>query len=223
MLARRHFITACAGVSILALAGCATRPSRYSVEEGVRRLLSLSTQRAFDRLLRPGGFYEDEVARISPPDAIDRGMPQILAAILRTNAVRQRLSMMLNDIARRAARRAAPVVIDATRRMPLPDALAVLRGAPTAATDLLRREVDGQLVQVMFPEIMNLLDSDLAEILSAAVEVRTGINYRDLAQTVAGQASDSIFRVIGDEEAHIRADPRSTGDPMLMALLGPER
>jgi hypothetical protein len=154
---------------------------------------------------------------------MDRGMPQILAAILRTNAVRQRIAMMLNDIARRAAQRAAPVVIDATRRMPLPDALAVLRGSPTAATDLLRHELDGQLVQVMFPEIASQLDSDLAEIVSAGVAARTGINYRDLAQTVAGQVSDSIFRVIGDEEAHIRADPRSTDDPMLMALLGPGR
>lgn len=217
---RRSFVCAAA---LAPLAACVGTNRIYSLEEGMRRLLELSSQRAFDRLLRPGGFYDDQLTRIDPPAGMEQGERSVLRAILRTNAVRRQLATGLNEIAVDAADRAAPIVIDAVRRMSFADALSLVRGGPTAATDLLEREVGGRLVEAMFPEFSSGLAGDLGEILSAALEARTGVNYAALARQGSRLASQSIFRAIGREEAAIRDDPRSTRDPAIVALLTPGR
>jgi len=55
---RRSLIAA---LALLPLAACATPMGRYTVEQAVRRLLQLSSERAFARLTEPGGFYDKEV------------------------------------------------------------------------------------------------------------------------------------------------------------------
>lgn len=214
---RRVLAQAAVLLPLVALAGCATPLGSYGVEEGVRRLLTLSSQRAFARLTEPGGFYDDQLTRLVLPQT---GGNDVLGAVLRTNAVRGRVARALNDVAVDAADRATPVVLDSIRSLTLTDALAVLRGGPTAATDLLQRHVGGALVEAMFPEFSSGLRSDTLEILTAIAGARTGIDYAALARTGAEQAGQAIFRAIGREEAAIRADPRSTRDPTLIALLG---
>lgn len=217
-ISRRRILGAAALVLPVAmLGGCATPLGSYGVEEGVRRLLTLSSQRAFDRLLRPGGFYDDQLTRLTLPETA--GQNNVLAAVLRTNAVRGRIAMALNDIAVDAADRATPIVLDSIRGLTLADAVAVLRGGPTAATDLLAQSARGAVIEAMFPEFSNGLRSDATEILSAIVTAQTGIDYTAIARSAADQAGNAIFRAIGREEAAIRADPRRTGDPVLTALL----
>ena len=221
---RRRLLGWAALIPAAALAGCANGPRGYSIEEGVRRLLTLSTQRAFARLLQPGGFYQDQLARIAPPAAIGSGalegrMGRIAAAFLRSDAVRRRISFALNDIAGRAADRASPLVLQAIDGLSPADAVRALNAGPQAATDLLRQRISGRVVEVMLPEISGLLRSDLLSALSAAAAEEIGIDYLELGRAVADQAADGIFRVIGREEAAIRADPRATRDPVLIALL----
>jgi hypothetical protein len=203
---------------VLPLGACATGLGGAGVDEGVRRLLTLSSQRAFARLLQPGGFYDDQLTRIAPP-ASAAGTNGVLGAVLRTDAVRRRVAVLLNDVAVDAADRATPVVIDTVRSMTVTDALAVVRGGPTAATDLLQRRAGRAVVDALLPGVVGGLDSDAAEVLSAVVAAQTGVDYRVLGQYVADAAAQSIFRAIGREEAAIRADPRATGDPAIIALL----
>ncbi|UZK69544.1 DUF4197 domain-containing protein [Sphingomonas sp. S1-29] len=197
-------------------AGCAGPIGALSLEEGVYRLLSLSSQRAFARLTMPGGFYDDQLTRIVPPAS---GGDGVLSAVLRTNAVRRQLAMAMNEIAVEAADRAAPIVIDTIRRMSFADALAIARGGPTAATDLLEAQVGDRLIEAMFPEFSLGLSGDVVEILGAIAGAGGGPNYAGLARSASALASRSIFRAIGREEAGIRANPQATRDPAILALL----
>ncbi|WP_448502874.1 DUF4197 domain-containing protein [Sphingomonas sp.] len=203
---------------VVALAACAAPMGGFTPEEGVYRLLSLSSQRAFARLTQPGGFYDDQLTRIVPPAPGEPGS-DVVAAVLRTNAVRNRVAFALNDIAVDAADRAAPIVIDSIRRMSFSDALALARGGPTAATDLLERQVGDALIEAMFPEFSMGLSGDAIEILGAIAGASGGSNYLALARAGSALASRSIFRAIGREEAAIRANPRATRDPAIIALL----
>lgn len=216
---RRSLLAAGAILPFMALAGCATTMGRYSLEEGVRRLLQLSTQRAFARLTEPGGFYDDQMTRIAVPDLGASGGGAILGAILRTNAVRGRIAMALNDVAVDLADGAAPIVLDTVRSMSIADAVGVMRGGPTAATDLLARNARGAVVNALLPGLSRALRSDLFEVLSAALAASSGNDLTAMADNVSNQISGAIFRAIGREEAAIRADPRATRDPMLIALL----
>lgn len=208
-----------ATLALLPLAACATPTGRYGVEEAVRRLLLLSSERAFARLTEPGGFYDDQLTRIAPPELGGERGNAVLSAVLRSRAVRDRVAVALNDVAVDLADGAAPIVMDAVRRMTLADALTVLRGGPTAATDLLAREARGSVVEALLPGASRALRSDLFEMLSAALSAGSGRDYAAMADNISGQISDAIFRAIGREEAAIRRDPRATGDPVLMALL----
>ena len=215
---RRSVIGWAAALPLALVAGCASGPGGYSIEEIVQRLLTLSSQRAFARLLQPGGFYDDALARIDVPDAVTGGSG-VLGAVLRTNAVRRQVAIALNDAAGEAAERATPIVYDAIRGLSVADAVAVLRGGPQAATALLRGRAEDAVVDALVPGVSGALRSDLAEVAGAALGAATGIDYVELGRTVANQAADGIFAAIGREEAAIRADPRSTGDPALIALL----
>ncbi|MEC3908995.1 DUF4197 domain-containing protein [Sphingobium sp. CR2-8] len=208
-----------ATLALLPLAACATPMGRYTVEDAVRRLLELSSQRAFARLTEPGGFYDDQLTRIVTPDLGGGRGGAMLSALLRTNALRNRVSMALNDVAVDLADNATPIVMDAVHRMTLADAVSVLRGGPTAATDLLAREARGSVVEALLPGASRALRSDMFEMLTAALSAGGGRDYVTLADNVSGQIGDAIFRAIGREEAEIRRDPGATRDPILMALL----
>jgi hypothetical protein len=208
-----------ATLALLPLAACATPMGRYTVEDAVRRLLELSSQRAFARLTEPGGFYDDQLTRIVPPDLAGGKGGAVLAALLRTNTVRNQVSRALNDVAVDLADNATPVVMDAVHRMTLADAVSVLRGGPTAATDLLAREARGSVVEALLPGASRALRSDLFDMLSVALAAAGNKDIVAMADNVSGQIGDAIFRAIGREEAEIRRDPAATRDPILMALL----
>ncbi|WP_311270728.1 DUF4197 domain-containing protein [Sphingobium sp. WCS2017Hpa-17] len=208
-----------ATLALLPLAACATPMGRYTVEDAVRRLLQLSSERAFARLTEPGGFYDDQLTRIVPPDLGGGKGGAVLSALLRTNAVRNQVARSLNDVAVDLADNATPIVMDAVQRMTLADAVSVLRGGPTAATDLLASQARGSVVEALLPGASRALRSDMFEMLSAALSASGGKDYAALADNVSGQIGDAIFRAIGREEAEIRRDPGATRDPILMALL----
>ncbi|WP_315759909.1 DUF4197 domain-containing protein [Sphingomonas sp. Y38-1Y] len=216
---RRRLLGLIAVAPVAVVAACSTPIGTLSPEEGVRRLLTLSSQAAFARLIQPGGFYDDQLTRLTVPDAANGRGGAVLAAVLRTDAVQRRIAIAVNDVAVDAADRATPLVMDAISRMTFSDALAILRGGGSPATDLLRRETGGALVDAMFPEISAGLRGDAFEILTAALGARSGFDLGGIATSLSRQASDSIFRAIGREEAAFRADPRRTRDPLLIALL----
>ena len=213
-LSRRGLLAACCTFPLLALPGCASLPG-FGMEDAIRRLLTLSSQRAFARLLNENGFFEDELARIPLPQS-----SAIAGALLRTPLVQNQLLRLMNRAAANAAEAAAPVVYDAVRSMSFSDAVSLVRGGPTAATDLLERSMGNAIVDAMFPGVGNALRSLDIGILNQVVRSATGIDFQGLQRHVSESAARGIYRAIGREEAAIRANPRATGDPVLMGVFG---
>ena len=221
LLTRRAMMSAGCAIPLLALPGCATGLGGFSFEEAIRRLLTVSSQRAFASLLQENGFFESDVARITlPPQLGGGGTSSVLAALLRTSAVQNQLLQIVNDAAANAAERAAPLVMDSIRTMSIVDAVSMVRGGSTAATAYLQRSMGTAIFDAMVPGVgsaLRLLDGG---VLSQALRVATGIDFSGLQQDVARKASDGIYRAIGREEAAIRANPSATGDPLLTGVFG---
>jgi hypothetical protein len=221
-LTRRRLIGAGLALPLLTLPGCATRlGDLFNFEDAIRRLLTLSSQRAFRRLLTDEGFFQDEVARVSLPSQLGGGgVTRALAVLLGTSAVQDRLLRLVNRAAAQGAEAAAPLVYDSIRDMTIADALAIVRGGPTAGTDYLARNVGDRIFDAMFPGIgtaLNLLDNG---IIARVLGVATGINFAGLQADVTRKAAAGIWRSVGREEAAIRADPQATGDPLLIGVFG---
>ena len=218
-LSRRSLVAGAAILPILALPGCAGQG--FSLIEAIQRLLSLSAQRAFASLVRENGFLDAQVARISLPDALGGGRAtSIVSAVLTSGAFRSRLTKQVNRAAEKGAELAAPLVLDAIKTVSIADALGVVRGGPSAATDLLRGSMGDALFGAMLPGIgdgLKLFDSG---VVTEALRLATGIDFAGLRDDVSHKASDGIYRAIAREEAAIRADPKATGDPLLIAVFG---
>lgn len=221
LLSRRRMMLGAAAIPLVLLPGCTTLGDLegFGFENALRRLLTVSSQRAFANLLTDNGFFSDELARVPLPAQLAEA-GAIASALLRAPAVQNQLLQVMNRAAARAAEAAAPVVYDAIRTMTISDALALARGGPTAATDFLQRAMGTAIVDAMFPGVgsaLRVLDNG---IVNQVVQAATGISFAGLQRHVSEEAANGIYRAIGREEAAIRANPRSANDPVIASLFG---
>jgi hypothetical protein len=223
-LSRRRLIAAGLVLPLLALPGCATRLGDLAgLEDAIRRLLTLSSQRAFARLLMDEGFFRDDVARIAPPPQLGgREVTAALAVALGTRAVQDRLMRVVNQAAEEGAERAAPIVYDSIRDMPIADALSIVRGGPTAA-DYFAGSMGERIFDTIFPAAGEALRLAENGVVQRVLLVATGINFPGLQADVTRKTAAALYRAIGREEAVIRADPRASGDPVLAGVFGAAR
>lgn len=218
--ANRRSIIRGAGVGAIALAlpACASLPG-LSMTDAVRRLLLLASENAFTRLTAPDGYWDNQVGRLGLSNLIGtRG--DILTRLLTSSLFKDRLEDAFAGIAVKGAVRAAPIVTDAVRVIGLANAIELVRGGPQAATAALRGELGGRLVQEMVPELGEAIRIASDPLVAELVNSATGTDVGGIAQRLAANIDDAIWQEIGVEEAAIRADPRSTNDPVLIGVFG---
>ena len=216
---RRAFIAGslAAGVA-LALPGCATTGT-YSLAEAIRRLLVLSSERAFGRMTAPGGFWDQQVAQIGLNRFFgSRG--NVLATILTSTLFKSRMEDVVADVAVDASFRAAPIVADAVRTVGYANAVDLIRGGPTAASSFLRQQMGVALIDAMVPEVGQALRVAQDPLVSQLIAGLTGVDLGGMATTFSQTVDDAIWSEIGREEAAIRADPAATRDPVLIDAFG---
>jgi len=220
-LSRRSLIAAGICAPLLALPGCATGLGGFGLEDAIRRILTLSSQRAFTRLLVEDGFFADDVARIPLPQELGGSrVAAALSVILGSGVVQDRLLRLVNRAARDGAEAAAPVVADSIRSMSISDAVGIVRGGPQAATDYLENVMGDAIVRAIFPGVGRALSTLENGLVNRALRAATGIDFAELQTHVASSAARGIYRAMGREEAAIRANPRETGDPLLIGVFG---
>lgn len=208
-----------AGGAVLALPGCTSFGGRYTLVDAVQRLLFLSSERAFGRMLQTGGFWDSQVASLGLGTILGaRG--DVLSRILTSGLFKSRLDRAFGEIAYRGAERAAPIVTDAVRVIGFENAVDLVRGGPSAATAYLRGSLGSRLIDAMVPELGAAMRVASDPLVGEALAALTGIDTAGVAARFADTIDETIWREIGNEEAAIRADPRSAGDPAIAAVFG---
>lgn len=216
---RRAFIAgSLAAATALTIPACSTYGG-FSFNEAIRRLLVLSSERAFSRLTAPGGYWDQQVAQIGLNGFFgSRG--NVLGNILTSTLFKNRLEDVVSNVAVDASYRAAPVVADAVRTIGFSNAVALIRGGPSAATGFLQQEMGGRLIDVLVPEVGQALRVAQEPLIGQIIAGLTGVDLGGVANSFAGQVESAIWTEMGREEANIRADPRATGDPVLIDAFG---
>ncbi|MGB5484717.1 DUF4197 domain-containing protein [Parasphingorhabdus sp.] len=217
---RRAVLGMGAAAGLLALPGCSSLPG-LSLTEAVKRLLTLSSQNAFAEMLQPNGFFDSQIARIAVPDSLGGSrVTSIATALLRSKPIQDRLLRQVNRAAEEGAELAAPIVAEAIRNMSIADAVAIINGGPRAATSLLQGQLGDSLVDRMLPGIGNGLRLFDNEIINIVLSQATNVDFSSISRDVTNKVNDAIYRSIGAQEESIRANPRSTNDPLLITVLG---
>lgn len=217
-IARRGFIAASGAAALVALGGCQSF-GPLSFTEAIRRLLLLSSERAFARLTAPGGYWDEAVGRIGFANLLGaRG--DVIAGILTSALFKNRLEDAFADVAVRGSYRVAPIVADTVRTIGIENAVALVRGGPTAATGFLRQSMGLGLVEAMVPEVGDALRTAQEPLVGQVLAALTGIDFPQVSRNFSTRVNDAIWTEMGVEEAAIRANPQETRDPVLIGVFG---
>jgi hypothetical protein len=216
---RRLLAGASGGAVLLLLPACASTGGGFSMVEAVRRMLLLATENAFARLTAPGGFWDEQVAQLGLGTMLGaRG--DVLSRILTSALVKDRLEERFATFAIDASFRAAPVVTDAIRVIGFENAIALVRGGPTAASGYLRQEVGTALIDAVVPELGEALRLSRDPLIGQVLSALAGVDVAGVADRFGRQIDDAIWGEIAREEAAIRANPQATRDPVLIGVFG---
>ena len=217
---RRSLLAGFAGAGALALLpGCASTGPAFTMEDAIRRMLLLASENAFARLTAPGGFWDEQVARIGLDQFLGaRG--NTLSRILTSQLFKYRLEERFATFAIEASFRAAPVVTDAVEVIGFANAVELVRGGPSAASDFLRLELGTALIDAMVPELGEAIRLAEDPLVGEALGALTGVRVGEVASRIGREVDDAIWGETAREEAAIRRDPGATRDPVLIAVFG---
>ncbi|WP_421848122.1 DUF4197 domain-containing protein [Novosphingobium sp.] len=190
---------------------------------GLKLALGKAAERVVAQLGRPGGFANDPRVRIGLPGPLGR-----LSGLLSTldqAGVTDGLSGKLNAAAEGAVGKALPLLKSAISRMTVTDALGIVTGGDTSATDYFRRTMGPDLQQAMSPVVSKSLSGVKAfqalDRFSAKNSLIAGqFGARDLTGYVTEKASDGVFLYLGEQEREIRRNPLGTGSKLIAKIFG---
>jgi hypothetical protein len=197
---------------------------RETVVAGLREALRIGSERTVERTAIVDGFLGNALIRIAIPEDLDK-----MASTLRKIGLgRQvdKLEVAMNRAAEEAAGEAREVFWDEIRSLTIPDAMGILGGGPTAATDFLYQRTSGEIRERFQPIVVDKIEevglarlySDLADDYNKLPFVsRPAI---DLGEYVTDEALDGLFTVLGEEEARIREDPIARTTELLKKVFG---
>jgi hypothetical protein len=190
---------------------------------GLKLALGTAAERVVGQLGRPGGFANDPKVRIGLPGALGR-LNGLVSALDRTGLTGN-LTGKLNAAAEGAVSKALPLLKTAIARMTVNDALGIVTGGDTSATDYFRRTMGPDLQTEMTPVVAKSLSAVKAFQAMDRVAARNRLlagqfGAKDLTSYVTQKASDGVFLYLGEQERAIRANPLGTGSKLLAKIFG---
>jgi hypothetical protein len=132
----------------------------------------------------------------------------------------------MNASAEEAASKAAPIFANAVRSMSFADAMGILKGGPTAATDYFKAKTSDQLRAMYEPIVRAKMDqlgtARLYNSLMAKYDAIPLTSKPDfsLDAYVTDKALDGLFSKLGDMETDIRENPAARTTALLKRVFG---
>ena len=198
--------------------------SQLDAGNGIRAALERGAVFAVDQLGKSDGFLGNDKVRIPLP-----GFLNSAAKVLKATGQGRRLDELvtaMNRAAEAAVPEAKSLLVAAARDISVQDALRIVQGGPTSATDYFSGKTRATLQTRFLPIVQRATEKvALAERYDAVAAKASNLGLMkkedaNLPQYVTGKALDGLFFMIGEEEKKIRADPVGTGSKILGAVFG---
>jgi hypothetical protein len=222
------FIPAAGGI-VLGPAAWAWPQAAWALSEGdaasgIRAALQRAAAAAVATLGRADGFLGNERVRIGLPPALERA-GDVLRKLGQGRRVDELVTGM-NRAAEQAVPLARPLFENAVRRMSVEDAIGLVRGGDTAATDFFAAKTREPLAAAFAPVVKPVTERlSLARRHDELVEraARAGLvkgEPRKVHEHVTDRALAGVFLMLAEEERRFRADPRAAGSALLQRVFG---
>lgn len=201
------------------IASAAGYNNQSQLVSAVKQTLEISSTRASSGLSQSGAYLNNPALKIMLPEQFNT----------LTNTMRQfgmgryvdSMEKSMNQGAEQAAAVAGDMFIKAVKNMDVSDALGIIRGGNTAATDYFRSETENQLRQEYQPIIRKNLEQvgfydEYRRLLDVynTLPLSKSVNL-DLEDYVVEQSLNGLFSRVAEEEQNIRANPLGRGSELI--------
>jgi hypothetical protein len=196
-----------------------------TTSSGLKEALTVGTGNAVGMLSKPNGYFENKMVKILMPKQIQK-----VADVLGKIGYQQQVDefvLSMNRAAEAAAPKAKGIFIDAIKQMTFEDAVKILKGDQTAATEYLKSKTYGTLTESFKPTISSSMNSvgvtrQYEQLIGTYTKTFPflGLESLDLDRYVTTKALDGVFYMIGEEEKQIRTNPAARVTELLKTVFG---
>lgn len=227
----KKIILVCLCISSLALSGCSTLQSlgNYLSEadaaNAIREALIIGTNTGTTNLSQKGSFGKDVLLAAILPGEVQK-IVQTLDRLGLASELNH-FTNTLDNAATDAVIKSGPVFVGGIRRMSIRDAIGIVKGGNTSATDYLRRTVGDSFRRTVTP-IMHTALGEYKIVqewdrLVAPVKMilgnRAGLNI-DLDNILTVMLTNQLFTKIEEQEIAIRTNPQARTSASLQRVFG---
>ena len=202
--------------------------SQTQASDGIRAALEKGITTAVRTVGQVGGYANDSDIRIPLPRDLQK-VQRTLKHIGMSSMVDD-LQGALNRGAELAAPKALDIFLDVIMNMSVTDAVSLVQGPQTAATDFLKRQAMPKLVKTFTP----IIDDTLSQTGAFALvdNISGQLSNIPFTRGLAGDAKqnltekgvegglDGLFHYVGKQEAQIRNNPGARSSAILRQVFG---
>ena len=183
---------------------------------GVQALLGGASDNALKGFA--GNILKNQVMQKVMP----QGLSTITSLLGNSSEGNKALGLLNGALASVVPNVASSVLGDATKGIAASDALSLLKGGDTGATDFLKKAAGDKLQAALLPALTEKLTkngglSAITSALGGQASSLLGDGKPSLANLLTSGATDGLFAMMGNAEKAERANPT---DPVLKELLG---
>ncbi len=200
-------------------------PDEETTIAGLKEALSVGTGNAVVSVSKLDGYFANQAIKILLPDN-----SQKVADVLRKIGYQKQVDdfiLSMNRAAENAAPKARQFFVDAIKEMSIQDAMKILRGNDTAATEYFKSKTFDKLYTAFKPPVSASMDKvgvtkkykDMMGTYTQSVPfVKT--ESMDLDHYVTTKSLDGLFYMVGEEEKKIRNNPAARVTDLLKKVFG---
>ncbi len=198
--------------------------SNDKIVSGLKEALTRGTNNSTTIVSKLDGYYKNPKIKIPFPKEAKQ-MESTLKSMGMSKQVDEFVKT-LNRAAEDAAKQAAPIFVNAIKKMTVNDGLKILRGGNTAATEFLKTSTSAALTAQFKPVVQSSLQKvQITKHWTPLVKSYNKVPMvkkmnPDLNAYVTQKAIEGLFTMIAEEEAKIRKDPVNTGSNLLNEVFG---
>lgn len=198
--------------------------SSAEIDAGLREALTIGTNLVSTQLGQTDGYFSDPNIKIPLPQTYQRIQNNL--RLVGASGLLDDLELRLNRAAEDAIPDAKRLVIGAVQQITIEDALQILNGGDTAATDFLRGKTESQLRSAFTPFLRTSLAESgaFSTVENIAGQYGLGGVSSQLQSDMTGHAVqfglDGLFFYVAEEEKKIRENPVARTTEILRRVFG---
>ncbi|HVX51029.1 MAG TPA: DUF4197 domain-containing protein [Chitinophagaceae bacterium] len=198
--------------------------SNLDIANGLKDALNKGVQAGTQKLSITDGFFKNMAVKILMPPEAQKAEKTLRGMGLGDEVDKAILSM--NRAAEDACKSAAPIFLDAIKKMTITDAIGILKGGDSSATSYLRVKTTHELTTAFMPVIKTSLDKvDATKYWNTIMTTYNKVPFvkkvnPDLADYVTQKALSGLFYEIAQEEVSIRKNPVARTTDILKKVFG---